>query len=127
MSIFDGDGTFYTFWDTRWPNSFAFKMAFASASTAFIRWLKEKLSQCYGVKGYIHKGDGVLNLEYSKGDTKKLFAAMYYQDDLLYLNRKYRKLKNAFKKDKTLGLAYLQKQRKPITINAHDNAAVAQR
>ena len=25
--LFDGDGTFYTSWDKRWPNSFVFQMA----------------------------------------------------------------------------------------------------
>ena len=116
--LFDGDGTFYTFWDTRWPNSFAFKIAFASASIAFVKWLKEKLSQRYAVRGYTHKGAGVFNLEYSKGDTKILFATMYYQDGLPCLERKYLKLKNAFKKDSIFGLAYLQKQRigKPTNI-----------
>ena len=115
--LFDGDGTFYTFWDTRWPNSFCFKLSFASASKDFIEWLRTKLSRLYEVTGYFHKGAGVINLEYTKGDSKKLFNIMYYQTKLLFLNRKYRKIKTAFQRDKKYGLVILQKQR---------NATVAQ-
>lgn len=109
--LFDGDGTFYTFWDTRWPNSFCFKSSFASASKDFLEWLRTELSRLYGVTGYFHKGAGVINLEYTKGDTKKLFNAMYYKTKLLFLNRKYRKIKTAFQKDEKFGLVILQKPR----------------
>lgn len=100
--IFDGDGTFYTFWDTRWPNSFVFQMAFASASSDFIHWLKQRLSRLYHVKGFIKKGDGVLNLIFFKTDTKKLSEVMYYKKNLLYLKRKYVKIQTAFAKDQKL-------------------------
>ena len=53
--VFDGDGTFYTFWDKRWPNSFVFKTSIASASIVFIHWLKGRLTKLYKVKGFIHK------------------------------------------------------------------------
>lgn len=115
--LFDGDGTFYTFWDTRWPSSFGFKLSFASASKNFIEWLRIELSRLYGVTGCFHKGAGVINLEYTKGDSKKLFGTMYYQNNLLFLTRKYTKIKNAFEKDKTYGLSFLQKQRKAKELN----------
>lgn len=110
--LFDGDGTFYTFWDKRWPNSFGFKTAFASASLKFTKWLKEKLTNLYDTKGCLHKGAGVTNLEYVKGDTKKIYQAMYYRDDLLFFSKKYIKIKNALKKDEKFGLIFLQKQQK---------------
>lgn len=100
--VFDGDGTFYSFWDTRWPNSFVFQMAFASASIDFINWLKSQLKRLFYVKGFVKKGDGVYNLTYFKGDTRKLFDAMYYKDDILFLERKYIKIKKAFKRDQEL-------------------------
>lgn len=93
-------------------------MSIASASTDFIKWLKQKLTNLYGVKGYTHKGDGVLNLEYVKGDSKQLFAVMYYRNDLLFFSKKYIKVKNALEKDRKFGIDSLQKPR---------NAAVAQR
>jgi hypothetical protein len=102
--LFDGDGTFYTFWDKRWPNSFVFKTAFASASPSFVNWLDYRISDLYGIKGYKHKGSGVLNLEYTKGASEKLFQKMYYGKDILFLGRKYNKMKNALEYDMELRL-----------------------
>ena len=115
--LFDGDGTFYSSWDKRWPNSFIFKMSFASASPDFVKWLGQSLTRLYGVKGFIRKGDGVFNLIYCKGDSRKLYNAMYYKKNLLYLTRKYDKIRGILERDKGLGKPFLQKQR---------NAAVAQ-
>lgn len=115
--LFDGDGTFYTFWDKRWPKSFCFKTSIASASPIFISWLKQRLTTLYGVKGYLHKGAGVTNLEYVKGDSKKLFNAMYYSKNVLCFSVKYNKMKVAIENDEKVGLSFLQKQQ---------NAAVAQ-
>lgn len=100
--LFDGDGTFYSYWDKRWPNSFVFQMSFASASFEFISWLKDKLTKLYKVRGFICKGDGVFNLRYVKNDSKKLYEFMYYKNNLLFLNRKYFKIKYALDKDKRL-------------------------
>lgn len=110
--LFDGDGSFYTFQDKRWPNSFSFKLSVASASLDFLTWLKDILTQYYGVRGYIHKGDGVWNLEYVKGDTKKIFTVMYHSNNILRLDRKYCKVRDAIAEDSQRGLVYLQKQRK---------------
>jgi hypothetical protein len=98
--LFDGDGTFYSFWDKRWPNSFVFQLSFASASLDFLKWLKFKLATLYRVKGFICKGKGVFNLRHTKGDSKKLFSKMYYNKNLLILSRKYVKIKNTLLKDK---------------------------
>ena len=110
--LFDGDGCFYTYWDERWPNSFGYKLSFASASPTFINWLMEKLNNLYGVKGYFHKGAGVINLEYVKGDSRKLFKVMYYEPEILCLKRKYVKIINALDKDRQIGSEFLQKPRK---------------
>jgi len=101
--VFDGDGTFYTFWDKRWPNSFGFQIAFASASFNFMKWLKNKLAQNYKVKGFICRGKRVFNLRYVKGDSEKIFNIMYYKKDAsLFLKRKYLKIKIALDKNKKL-------------------------
>lgn len=99
--LFDGDGTFYTFWDKRWPNSFGYKIAFASASPTFIKWLRARLKKHHGVKGYLHKGAGVLNLEYAKADSIRLSCAMYKdKEESLFLARKYNKIMDALRFDK---------------------------
>ena len=97
--LFDGDGTFYSFKDPRWPNSFLYKTSFASASKYFLTWLKKKTTKLYDVKGYLHQGAGVMNLEYTKRDSAKLFEAMYRREDILFLSRKYRKMKTALEHD----------------------------
>ena len=109
--LFDGDGTFYTSWDKRWPSSFVFQIAFASASNHFIKWLQDKLASFYGVKGVLCKGDGVFNLRYMKGDTRKLYYVMYYKENLLYLDRKYNKIREGFHKDDTLKLIHARNRK----------------
>lgn len=111
--LFDGDGTFYTFRDKRWPNSFGFRISFASASTNFVNWLHKKLARLYGIKGFIKNGKGVFNLDYTKGDSRKLFDAMYYKDNLLRLERKYNSINQTLKLDEKFGIRSLQKQRRP--------------
>ena len=111
--VFDGDGSFYTFSDKRWPNSSGFRMSFASASTPFLLWLKEKLSSLYLTKGFIKQGGGVMILEYVKGDTRKLFNVMYHNKDVLCLSRKYLKVKKALDRDSIHGKLNLQIQRTP--------------
>mgnify|MGYP000123670290 CR=1 FL=1 len=100
--LFDGDGTFYSSWDKRWPNSFVFQMSFSSASLDFLKWLKLKLTTFYKVRGFICKGKGVFNLRYTKGYSKKLFSKMYYDENLLILLRKYVKIKNTLFQDKII-------------------------
>jgi len=111
--LFDGDGTFYSFWDKRWPNSFVFQISFASASLDFLKWLKFKLTTLYKVKGFICKGKGVFNLRYVKGDSKKLFSQMYYNKDSLILLRKYVKIKNVLLEDEVIKQKKLINLRKP--------------
>ena len=38
---FDGDGTFYSYWDPRWRSSHMFYVVFASASLKHIIWLQK--------------------------------------------------------------------------------------
>lgn len=102
--FFDGDGTFYSYWDKRWKSSLVFQTSFASASLDFIKWLKNKLTKFYTVKGFIRKGDGVFNLRYVKRDSRKLFSIMYYRNGLLFLNRKYDKMINTLELDRNLKL-----------------------
>lgn len=90
--LIDGDGTFWSHWDKRWPNSFVYHLEIASASPVLISWLKQRLTKLYGVKGVICQGKGVQSIRYVKGDSRKLVEKMYYQNDLLYLRRKYEKI-----------------------------------
>ncbi|HEY4477184.1 MAG TPA: LAGLIDADG family homing endonuclease [Candidatus Paceibacterota bacterium] len=95
--LFDGDGTFYTFRDARWPRSLGYQISFASASKVFIRWLKYRVGGLYNVKGFIRKGDGVYNLRYVKRDSGLIASAMYRKDKILFLKRKRSKIEDAFR------------------------------
>lgn len=100
--VFDGDGSFYTSWDTRWPKSFRYEMSFASASLEFITWLLQEITKACRTKGFIRKGDGVYEIRYTKSDVRLLFTAMYQNDNILFLTRKYNKMKAAFLFDQKL-------------------------
>ena len=100
--LFDGDGTFYSSWDTRWNHSLVYQISFASASRSFITWLQVTLAAQYSVKGFVRRGDGVYNLRYVKGDTRKLFTAMYQSGPVFFLRRKYDKMVAVLSEEKKL-------------------------
>lgn len=100
--VFDGDGSFYTSWDRRWAKSFRYEISFASASLDFITWLRKEIAIALNTKGLIHKGDGVYEIRYTKSDTRILFSAMYKSKNILFLRRKYNKMKTAFLFDQGL-------------------------
>jgi hypothetical protein len=100
--LYDGDGTFWTEWDKRWPNSFVFHIEIASASREFITWLKSQLTRLYNVKGFIKRGAGVFIVRYAKGDSRILYSIMYYKKNSLCLTRKYMKIKTTLDFDQEL-------------------------
>ena len=65
---FDGDGTFYSYWDPRWKSSFMYYTGFVSASRNHIEWLRGELNILCGVKGHCaEKPSGsVYQLRYAK-------------------------------------------------------------
>jgi len=102
--LFDGDGSFYSTWDKRWPNSLVYRMSFASASKEFIAFLKQKLLDLYNISSYFHKGKGVWEVICIKAPSRKLVEVMYYAEDILFLSRKYDKIKNILELDQELRL-----------------------
>lgn len=100
--LIDGDGSFWTFWDKRWKNSFGYNLCVSTASYKFATWLKKRVSTLFGVKGFIVKGAGVYSIRYVKGDSRILFDRMYCHPNLLYLPRKYHKIRVALDFDDKL-------------------------
>ena len=47
---FDGDGSFYSYFDPRWKSSFMFYISFTSASKSFIDWIRKENSNENDVK-----------------------------------------------------------------------------
>lgn len=94
---FDGDGTFYSYWDPRWRSSFMFYTEFISASQKHILWLREEIFKRLNIKGHITKSDNqaCYQLKYAKADSYKLFPNIYAKGNQLCLSRKYLKIKKA--------------------------------
>ena len=71
---FDGDGTFYSYWDPRWKSSFMFYTVLISASKKHIIWLREKLFSKLKIRGHISKAikNSAYQLKYAKTESLKL-------------------------------------------------------
>lgn len=96
----DGDGTFYSYWDSRWKSSFMFYTVFTSASKKHIEWLRRELLRFIGINGHVTKDSKktIYQLKYAKGESLKLLPKIYYNNDVVCLSRK------RYKIEKALGL-----------------------
>lgn len=92
---FDGDGSFYSYWDPRWKSSHMFYVSLISASKRHITWLHEKIGRFSNIKGYLTKSGSVYQLRYAKAESLKLLSKMYYDDNVVCLSRKRKKIKKA--------------------------------
>ena len=92
---FDGDGTFYSYWDPRWKSSFMFYTEFISASKKHIQWLQSKIRQMLKITGHITKAakNSCYQLKYAKKDSLALLPKIYYKNHSTHLRRKYLKIK----------------------------------
>lgn len=92
---FDGDGTFYSYWDKRWKSSFMFYTKFLSASKNHILWLRSRLKELINVNGALDKNRVVYQLKYAKRESEKILTGIYYSKNLPCLERKYHKVRQA--------------------------------
>ena len=94
---FDGDGTFYSYWDPRWRSSFMFYTEFISASKGHILWLQKSLKKILGIKGHITKSDKQVcyQLKYAKSESLILLPKIYHEGANIFLKRKHLKIKRA--------------------------------
>jgi 6-phosphofructokinase len=96
---FDGDGTFYSYWDPRWKSSHMFYLEFISASREHIDWIREELKNRVGVLGHIGK-DGKsssFQLKYAKKEALEVIGKIYYNPKVICLSRKKIKIQKALK------------------------------
>ena len=92
---FDGDGTFYYFWDKRWRSSFMFYTVFTSTSKQHIEWLRDRIYKNLNIKGHFNKTRNIYYLKYAKAESLKLLPKMYYHKKVVCLSRKFKKIKKA--------------------------------
>lgn len=88
--VFDGDGCTFSYWSPQWPNSFVLYTAITSASKKFLLWLKNKIYELYGIRGYISIIDQekAYNLRFAKKSSLALFEQMYHNNKVVHLKRK---------------------------------------
>jgi len=92
----DGDGTIYCSQDTRWKSSYIVSLGFASGSRIFLEWLQAEINARLQTTGHILQNERVLQLRYARKDSKKIFDAMFYTNDLPHLPRKLAKAQKIF-------------------------------
>lgn len=88
---FDGDGSSYSYWDSRWRSSFMFYISFASASPYFITWLRDTIEVRLAVHGHVTnfgKKNGCSQLKYAKAEGLKILKRMYHNPAVICLSRK---------------------------------------
>lgn len=89
--VFDGDGSFYSYWDKRWKSSSMFYVSIASASKSFIDWIRSEIKKTLGIKGHFSvsspKGT-TWQLKYAKSEARILIRKMYEKEQNIYLSRK---------------------------------------
>lgn len=96
--LFDGDGSFYSYYDPRWRSSFMFYTTFVSASREHIEWLRSMLKKKSMVIGYITfsgRSNGYYQLRYAKKESLKIIKKMYYTPSVTCLERKRLKIQRA--------------------------------
>ncbi|TSC89875.1 MAG: Uncharacterized protein G01um10143_365 [Parcubacteria group bacterium Gr01-1014_3] len=92
---FDGDGTFYSYWDPRWKSSFMFYVCFISASKRHLDWLQKQIFNHLKITGHYTKSvnNSARALKYAKSESLKLLPKIYYKNHSTHLSRKYLKIK----------------------------------
>lgn len=106
---FDGDGTFYSYWDPRWKSSFMFYTVFISASPRHIGWLRDKNYGLLGIKGHVTKDGKKISchLKYAKRESLILLEKLYSSKNDMCLSRKRLKIYRA------LGINNKNAQKRP--------------
>jgi hypothetical protein len=103
---FDGDGTFYSYWDPRWRSSFMFYTEFLSASEKHIIWLRKTIDSFLHIHGHLNKSKrvgSVFQLKYAKKESLKLLKRMYYNKNVICLKRKKDKIAKALEVNSRAG------------------------
>jgi hypothetical protein len=100
---FDGDGCFYSYWDSRWRSSHMFYLTFGSASRIHILWIQKEIFKNLSINGHISKSQkkgSIYNLRYAKKEAMEIIKKMYYNPNVICLSRKRIKIEKALKIEK---------------------------
>jgi hypothetical protein len=94
---FDGDGTSYSFYDSAFPKSYRFYIAFTTASPKFLYWLRTRIKELIHVQGHIcqYRNGSYFQLKYAKQEATAICHYMYSTKRSYFLQRKYLKIQNS--------------------------------
>lgn len=97
--LFDGDGSFYSYFDPRWKSSFMFYVVFVSASNKFMSWIQKEIQRLYGLKGHTttSKDGSCMQLRYAKKESLLLLKVLYHPQTKRFLKRKRLKIMRALR------------------------------
>lgn len=98
---FDGDGTIYSYWDTRWHSSYMIYIVFASGSLNHLHWLQATIDRLSMISGRIKPSSRSYGLAFAKKNSYALFSEMFYKEALPCLERKFTKAKEIFAVDRS--------------------------
>ena len=95
----DGDGCFYSYYDTRWKNSFMFYLLFMSASKSHVVWIRATIQRLSGARGHIthagKKGREIYTVRYGKAASLAICERLYANPTSICLTRKRLKIVRA--------------------------------
>lgn len=96
---YDGDGSFYSYFDPRWKNSFMFYVHFVSASPTHLNWLRGSLRRLLKVNGHITtaSNSSVIQLKFAKRETLRILERLYPREGVACLKRKRLKIEHALR------------------------------
>jgi intein-encoded DNA endonuclease-like protein len=104
--LFDGDGSTYGYYDPRWKSSFMFYVCFTSANLDFIKFIQSLNKNLIGLTGgSIRHSSRAYTLAYAKADSRKIYNYIYYNKDVICLNRKRSKLQMFMATNRTVILS----------------------
>lgn len=103
--VLDGDGYTYSYWDKRWKKSFMLYTGIVSASRDYVEWINHEIKKLYGISGKItFQKKSIYRLIFAKNASLKLLGKMFYNKDVISLERKREKIKRALKIIKEAGM-----------------------
>lgn len=97
--VFDGDGSTYAYMDRRWRGSYLLYTQFASASPAFLGWLRGEVRDRLGISGHMTRtiGYSTRQLKYGTRESCTLLPAMYSRKGRICLSRKRLKIERSLR------------------------------
>lgn len=98
---YDGDGSFYSYFDPRWKTSYMFYLCFTSGSRAHLEWIRDTLFKLLGVRGclstHIQRGrkNSFYQLKFAKHEAMIILVRVYHSANVICLSRKRLKIEKA--------------------------------